>query len=386
MSGKVLLNLALSNEQTIEVTSESCKRFRYRQNECQVCVDICPEQAITLEVGPVIADCCSQCGLCVNACPTEVFQSNVDMDQYIIDQMRQVYNKQTNPTNSNKISFSCQQACAEDNEFSIKVNCLGNLNENLVLNAALLGFAEMNCYTGNCQQCQYQQGEALFDIAVELADNLMTGLKIKKPSVKKVTQPKGSVNDETLSRRAFFSKIGQHVKQRTASADYVKQNPIETLLNQITSSGVVDKHPSPKRQLLRNLVKQQLNKQQEEEITEQTLAWKKMWVEQEKCVACAICVNVCPTGALVKEIKDDALYRYFSSTACTNCGLCNEACPHNIIHFTDAYMVRDITDDVPYLVARIPLNACLFCGETIPVSEGEICTTCQKRQVSPIFL
>ena len=386
MQGKGLLNLALSDEQTITVTSESCKRFRFRQNECQICADICPEQAITLDIGPTITDNCTHCGLCISACPTEVFQNNLDVDQYVLDQMQQTYNKQTSQKNASRITLQCQQASTGGNEHSIKVRCLGNINENVVLSAVLIGFDEMTCYTGDCDQCHYHQGEALFDDAVILAGTLINGLDVKGLSVKRIIQPKEGVNEEALSRRAFFSKIGQHVKQRTVPADYTRQNPIETLLAQITESSDIDKHPSLKRQQLRNIMNQQLNKQQEKDFSKQTLPWKRMWVEQEKCVACAICVNVCPTGALVKEIKDDALYRYFSSASCTNCGLCQEACPHSIIHFIDEYTVKDVTEDIPSLVARVPLNSCQYCGETIPVSEGEICTTCQKRQVSPLFL
>jgi len=386
MSGKVLLNLALSNEQALTVTSESCKRFRFRQNECQICADICPERAITLDVGPTITDNCTQCGLCINACPTEVFQSNLDMDQYVIDQMQQISIKQISPMNSGYIAFQCQQATSGGDKNSINIRCLGNINENVVLNAALIGYDEMTCYTGECQKCHYRRGEDLFDTSMELAESVTHGLGIKSLTVVKVVQPKNKVNKESLNRRDFFSKIGQYVKQRTTPAEYVKQNPIETLINQITGDDKVNKNPSPKRQQLRNLMSQQLTKQQDKELAKQTLPWKTMWVEEDKCVACAICVNVCPTGALVKEIKNDALYRYFSSANCTNCGLCQEACPHSIIHFTDDCTVRDITDDVPYLVARVPLNSCLYCGETIPASEGEICTTCHKRQVSPIFL
>lgn len=114
--------------------------------------------------------------------------------------------------------------------------------------------------------------------------------------------------------------------------------------------------------------------------------WKKMQVEQDKCVACATCVNVCPTGALTKMIKGNQLYRYYSSATCNNCGVCEEACPHQIIHFVENYKLDDIIEDQPQLVARVELTSCFICGETIPVSEGEICTTCDKRQLSPMFL
>jgi hypothetical protein len=32
------------------------------------------------------------------------------------------------------------------------------------------------------------------------------------------------------------------------------------------------------------------------------------------------------------------------------------------------------------------LNTCLICGEVIPAREGEICTTCDKRQMSSRFV
>ena len=37
-------------------------------------------------------------------------------------------------------------------------------------------------------------------------------------------------------------------------------------------------------------------------------------------------------------------------------------------------------------ITRINLNTCLICGEVIPAREGEICATCDKRQVSSRFV
>ena len=384
MSGKLLLALALSGEQTIEITSDSCKRFRFRQNDCHICADICPEQAIVLGIGPVITDDCIQCGLCINACPTEVFQSSVNLDQCILDQMQYIYNKQTRPGNSDCVEIHCQEASARG-KHSVNVHCLGNIDENVVLGGALMGFDRITCYTGDCRQCHFHHGEELFDTAVALAGDLIKSLGIKAFQVNKIYQEKEQLNDEPLSRRAFFSRIGQQVKQKTVSEEYTRRSSLESLLSRITDSGDIDKHPSPKRQQLRKLINDWLSKRQDQSLAKRTLPWKKMWVEQEKCVACAICVNVCPTGALVKEIRDNSLYRYYSSAACNNCGLCQDACPHSIIHFTDDCTVMDITDDLQSLVAVVPLNSCIYCGETIPVSEGEICTTCRKRQVLPAW-
>ena len=124
-------------------------------------------------------------------------------------------------------------------------------------------------------------------------------------------------------------------------------------------------------------------------VSDQTVAnnlpWKKMRVDVAHCVGCGVCVNVCPTGALVKEVHDLELTRTLNYSLCNNCGVCAEACPQDVIRFEQTYSLADIVKDIDEEVAKVSLNACVICGEIIPVSEGEVCTTCQKRQVVPMF-
>ena len=56
--------------QDIATLPDLCKRVRFRRSNCQRCGEICPDDAISLEPGPVVSDRCSDCGLCQNACPT----------------------------------------------------------------------------------------------------------------------------------------------------------------------------------------------------------------------------------------------------------------------------------------------------------------------------
>ena len=110
MAAGFLLSLALTEAETISTTPGLCKRVRYRQSECRECVDSCPEDAITMDLGPRVNDACTQCGLCVNVCPTEVFQHGFSMDQYLLDQINSLIGE--NRTSKSKKSFHihCQQA------------------------------------------------------------------------------------------------------------------------------------------------------------------------------------------------------------------------------------------------------------------------------------
>jgi electron transfer flavoprotein alpha subunit len=49
-------------------------------------------------------------------------------------------------------------------------------------------------------------------------------------------------------------------------------------------------------------------------------------IDLQKCISCAVCVNVCPFGCL--SIKDNKIS---VSDGCTLCGACREECPNDAI-------------------------------------------------------
>ncbi len=378
-----LINLATSEGQTINAINEACKRVRYRQSDCRLCSEVCPEQAISYGLGPEVSERCNQCGFCVQVCPTDTLQLNWDMKQYYLDQMQNSYDD----GRSKEIEVHCQQSSPEASH-SLSINCVGNFDENLILASAMIGFSSLEFSTGQCEACHFSVGKALCETAIERGSALVNAVDIKSFSIKLKERPKGDFAEEKLSRRSLFSKIGKNVKQVIDHSNYTTEDPLVALLGQVEGEERLEKHTSAKRKNLIQILNE-YNKAEEEIGSSRhdvsVTHWRKMTVEQEKCVACAICVNVCPTGALSKTIQENTLFRYFSSTRCINCGVCEEACPHQIIHFTDAYRIEDIINDNPYLVAQVSLSSCMICGETIPASEGEVCTTCEKRQVSPMF-
>jgi heterodisulfide reductase subunit A len=62
------------------------------------------------------------------------------------------------------------------------------------------------------------------------------------------------------------------------------------------------------------------------------------FVDEEKCIGCALCANNCPYSAI--EMVEDGVARTIEAS-CKGCGLCAASCPQNAIsmrHYTDAQL------------------------------------------------
>lgn len=378
----ILLDAVLSESQRISVAGEFCKRERFRKSTCQNCVDVCPDNAITFSPGPSVNDNCSNCGLCQNACPTEVFQNTADLDQVLLQQVESLLSKDQT-TGKDKIAFiHCSQAERQDNN-SIAIRCLGNISEIFFLGAALSDLAELDMTKGNCSQCHLNNGEALLMKSMTDSHAIVENMGLETFSMSLYEEQKDNDIDAPLSRREFFSKIAHRV------TDNVPPN-LSVQSNGYISHGQLDrkdgKRLSPKREMISKLIKNNWRGNTSFNIIQRALPWKKMKVEEAHCVACAICVNVCPTGALTKVFENNQIVRHLNNSLCSNCNLCEEACPEGAISFEEDYSVTDLIEDKTHVVARIDMTSCTICGEIMPEKHGEICTTCEKRQVSPMFM
>jgi len=382
MVAGLLLNLALRKVQAISAVPAYCKRMRFRHSDCRKCVDICPEHAITLPMGPSINEDCSNCGLCLNVCPIEAFQSDVNTDQFFLDQMLLLRSKDQGSGKKKRVFIHCQEAEAQ-NEDSLGILCLGNITENIILGGALLGIDEVILTKGTCSRCHLAQGERLLNNCVNTSRALIESIGIKGFSLRVQEQQKDKEKESRLSRRAFFSRIVRNAKDNAARVEYIKgKDDPDSLHRKLETKD--EKRPSPRRELLRKLLNQKQWDNANVATTSSTFPWKKMQVDEKHCIACGICVAVCPTGALEKKYEHSQLVRSINNALCTNCSLCQEACPQDVISFRDNFHVTDITEDKTTEVARVDLIACAICGEIIPAGNSKVCPTCEKRQISPI--
>jgi ferredoxin len=377
-----LLAAVLDETQRVAVDPELCKRVRFRKSTCQKCVDVCPDNAITLSPGPSINDNCSNCGLCQNTCPTEVFQNDLNMDQILLKQAESLLSENAKSGNETGLNIHCSQAEKQDRH-SLPVRCLGNVSENFLLGAALAGCGEMNMTKGRCSDCRLKSGEALFMNSVKTSQAVVEDMALGKFSLRLNESQKDNNKSAQLTRRELFSKIA-HREGDAGAAILSAQADGENSEGQFAVTNGT--RLSPKREMLRKLIGPNRQGNVSANASRQAFPWKKMKVDEANCVACAICVNVCPTGALTKMIDGNQLVRHLNNSLCTNCYLCQEACPEKVISFEEDYAITDLIEDKAHVVARIDMTSCEICGEIMPAIRGKICMTCQKRQVSPMFM
>jgi len=365
--------------------TDLCKRVIFRQSECQVCADLCPTNAISLPFGPEVSGSCINCGLCQIACPTEAFEGLHNTDLMILEFLQ---DKADTVTNDHELFVHCHQAEA-DHSHSISVNCLGNMTENALIAMAGAGVNILKASTGKCSDCQMSQGMGLFNQAAATYTKLSKMFSMSEMIITLREEQKTSQPSSTMSRRDLFRSFGKSVAKQAAKVVVNKEQQIRALLK--TDDDItIQKRPSPRREILKGLLEVPLSTDVENdsygESSNANIPWKKMLVDVPNCIGCGVCVNVCPTGALLKKVDDHELTRTINHSLCTNCNVCAEACPQDVIRFEQTYSLTDIVSERDEVVAVVPLNSCYICGETIPISEGEVCTTCQKRQVIPMFI
>ncbi|MDQ7068139.1 MAG: 4Fe-4S binding protein [Sulfurimonas sp.] len=62
-------------------------------------------------------------------------------------------------------------------------------------------------------------------------------------------------------------------------------------------------------------------------------------MDEEACTACQMCYRVCPTGALVSDVKNSKID--FDPFLCIKCHICHDVCEPNAITLADSYNVKE---------------------------------------------
>ena len=66
------------------------------------------------------------------------------------------------------------------------------------------------------------------------------------------------------------------------------------------------------------------------------------WVDEEKCVSCGICVEVCPVDAIAMEEKA----AWIDMDECIKCGKCHEVCPADAVKHDRERIPREVESNL----------------------------------------
>ncbi|MGE5841530.1 MAG: ATP-binding protein, partial [Deltaproteobacteria bacterium] len=243
-----------------------------------------------------------------------------------------------------------------------------------------MGFDELLLIHGVCPNCRFQKGMKLLADSMATSRVLLEGLGLGKFPMNVKEQAKR--REKILSRREIFSKVSNEVKKKASFYFRHEEGAFRKRLPGI-SGGKDGKRGSPKRRLLRGVIKHKGSEKSVVLKYRPESPWGKIRIDEKKCSACGTCITLCPTGSISYKLDDGVQLFYVNSSLCTNCSLCKEACPRNAIDFEVNLPLSDILEDEAKVVARVELIPCTVCGEMITAEKGNLCFTCQKRQVRP---
>lgn len=372
MAAPSIWRQALPRSSNISVSSAFCQRVRFKKSQCRKCLDVCPDDAISLDPGPTLSSSCSECDLCQTACPTEVFRDDLRSETYLLDQVRSLLPRSRSPGAQRRLFIHCRQA--EASPEAALVSCLGALSENVLVGAALLGFDATVLISGRCSECRLQPGEALVEASIKTSRTLLRGLGLGEVSIQREEKQRAAARD----RKELFSFIFRRVRDHTASARYQSEStPPASRIRELQRGDPV--RPSARRETLRRLVAREGPGLDEALDYDTDSPWGILRIEEASCSACGTCAEVCPTGAIRQERSANEHLLYLNSGSCTNCALCSEACPESAIGFEDRITLAEIFADRLRVLAKVKLAACVLCGERIPADNGTMCPTCEKR-------
>jgi formate hydrogenlyase subunit 6/NADH:ubiquinone oxidoreductase subunit I/coenzyme F420-reducing hydrogenase delta subunit len=307
-----------------------------------------------------------------------------------LNQARSKLEKDRPPGEKVRLWFHCHYAEGQNND-SLLVPCLGRITENIILGAAVSGFDGVELTKGTCSECRLRQGEKSLTYAITTSRGLLESMGLGRfsISVEEREKKKEQEREEVLGRREIFSKTSKKVKDKAASFLYHKEKAIRENVQEILSNkreAGNGKRRSPRREFLRKLLKP---KEGADIIVAQNkpeFPWKKIEIDEKRCSACGTCQALCPTGAIRKKREHEHQLTCFTSSSCTNCFLCREACPEQAIAFEGGFSLADLLEDEEKIVARVDVTSCFLCGEVITAGKSKLCPTCRKRQVQPMHI
>ena len=386
----------------VHVCQERCLLVRNRNAECLRCAQACTSGCISYNEQTKMLDIdqarCVGCGTCATACPTCALEARDPNDTELLACLQGALNASA----SKRVAIVCEKAGIAQNECTVRLTCLGRIDESALLQLAAWGAREVTLTCGACNACEHKPGRTVVEEVCESANTLLGlwdgTMHVELKEVGPAAEPTGLPAQETRAdRTATHGKIAQVDQQiQTACADRTAtQSAIEQVNQPIQSAdaGKVAEHDTATRDGGRPNLSAEASDDKaaatdqvdrplkrlkvmadgtlphfvpdrrerlldaladlgEGPMDSQAMARTRLWghvvIDTDKCTSCRMCATFCPTGAIVKFDAPDGTFGIDHYAAdCVKCLCCQTICRSQAIVVEDTVPANVLVNAVP---------------------------------------
>lgn len=324
-----------------------CVRCKREDASCDLCLQVCPVDAIFFDDDASIeikADACRKCGLCVAACPTDALVSSMHGPRAVYDKICKAAEA------SEMVYVTCTRALGHvPDAAEIVLPCVGALSAE-VWYSILCEYGNVGIYLphGICDKCRTTTGEDFYteqisvgegwsgetvdfvnrerDLVLEV-DHQVERKQFISNSMKSLGMNAAKVNPITAKLARAAEKLSAHTKQI---------NELQKSLDRLCGA----KSTAEKKRVLTGTRQLMLVALANHPETAENILFD-LPVAGAACDGCGECAEACPTNAIdILNGRAEVL-----STHCVACALCSDVCPNDAIDFEECDGSRLIVDD-----------------------------------------
>ena len=310
-----------------------CLRTDYFHNDCQECVQICPEGAFFFDRKRLSVDFdkCINCSVCLGVCPSEALSLEFfDPNAYVLK-------------NSNHLS------CKKD------IPCLSAFSTEHFIAMALRS-DELFVDLFHCEGCSLNPDNKTLtsiEARIEEAKRFLEETKSNKTIEQKPYEPQ---------RRGFFKALYSAAKD-------VANEPLKEVINSIERLPI-------KTTLLKNSIKAAVQDLANKQVSSNYSFLAAKAINSE-CTNCGDCVQFCPTNALF--FSQDGAAIWFVAGRCIDCSICNDICKPKAISDKEQIDLITYAFDRGEELIHHTLEICNECKTPFAYKGGEmICERCKS--------
>ena len=340
---------------TIRINSANCLQARYKDYDCNKCLQDCPRNSIKIENNKVKIDeqSCNNCGICTYSCPTKTFHIE---NEGLIACEKKMNNKRL-------ANFTCRKQ--GDDRVDILLPCLKNLSLEMLMVASLEKLPiQINWDRDICTKCEVSFNQ---EKLVEIINLWNSQSNLENNALILHEKSLNKNHFKKVSRREFFTFSKQTVKGQIG--DFIFDS-----FNEINFRDKVQIQEN------RNYLKKFINlTSYQDKIIDPKMTQKLSLCiikAEGDCNLCDKCTKLCPTGAL--QVKEEPLVKklFFDPGLCLDCGICLNNC---------AYLYKSDIKEVTFkeLMVKVELHKdhfdnCPKCGE-LKSEKAPVCLDCERE-------